>query len=58
MCFFTGIFQGNLNFLETPYIAASNGYDEIQQLTILKTRDMLVIKPFKYDANKLQNGKK
>ena len=30
MCFFTGIFQGNLNFLETPYIAASNGYDEIQ----------------------------
>ena len=33
-------------------MAASNGYDEILQLIILKARDVLVIKPFKYDANK------
>ena len=37
-------------------MAASNGYDKI--LTILKTRDALVIKFFKYDVKIFQIGKK
>ena len=51
MCFFTGFFRGNFNLLETPsyrnsLIMAMTKYCNI------KTRDVLVIKLFKYDVNK------
>ena len=33
-------------------MAASNGYDETYDITILKTRDVLVINLFKFYLNK------
>ena len=51
MCFFTGFFRGNFNLLETPSYENSL-IMAMTYIVILKTRDVLVIKLFKYDVNK------